>query len=97
MAIISFDSENLVVDWVSFNLEVEGLEDPKIIAGHLSKYFTPHVLIDGDGVPEIAFCGVVLILVDLKRAAESISYTAFWRSTRSTCICTKISYSAENR
>lgn len=53
MARISFDSENLVVDWVSFNLE--GLEDSKIIAGRLSKYFTPHVLIDG--VPEIVFHG----------------------------------------
>lgn len=49
MAKISFESEYLIVDWVSFNLE--GLVDPRIIAGRLSKYFTPHVLIDG--VPKI--------------------------------------------
>jgi hypothetical protein len=48
-----FDSEGLVVDWVSFNLG--GLVDPLIIAGRLSKYFTPHVLIDD--VPGIAFHG----------------------------------------
>ena len=36
MAKISFDSEGLVVDWFSFNLE--GLVDPRIIAGRLSKY-----------------------------------------------------------
>lgn len=53
MAKISFESEDLIVDWVSFNLE--GLVDPRIIAGRLSKYFTPHILIDG--VPEIAFHG----------------------------------------
>jgi hypothetical protein len=53
MAKISFDSEGLVVDWFSFNLE--GLVDPGIIAGRLSKYFTPHSLIDN--VPGIAFHG----------------------------------------
>ena len=42
---INFDSENLKVEWISFNLE--GSIDPKIIASRLSKYFTPHILIDG--------------------------------------------------
>ena len=39
-----FNSENLIIDWLSFNLE--GLIDPIIIANRLAKYFTPHVLID---------------------------------------------------
>ena len=30
MSVINFDSENLVVDWISFNLE--GLTDPKRVA-----------------------------------------------------------------
>lgn len=47
----SFNSENLLVDWISFNLE--GLMDPRIIARRLLTYFTPHVLIDD--VPSIGF------------------------------------------
>ena len=54
MNVINLDSENLQLDWVSFNLE--GLVDPKIIAGRLLKYFTPHVLIDG--VPIIGYHGL---------------------------------------
>ena len=50
----SFNSENLLVDWISFNLE--GLMDPRIIARRLLKYFTPHVLIDD--VPSIGFRGL---------------------------------------
>ena len=53
MTIIDFDSENLVVDWISLN--IEGLMDPRIIAGRLLKYFTPHILIDD--VPSIGFHG----------------------------------------
>jgi hypothetical protein len=53
MSVINFDSENLKVDWISFNLE--GLMDPGIIAHRLLKYFTPHVLIDD--VPSIGFHG----------------------------------------
>ena len=53
MANFSFDSNDLIVDWVSFNLE--GLVDPIIMAGRLLKYFTPHVLIDG--IPGIEFHG----------------------------------------
>ena len=41
---LSFESENLVVDWISFNLE--GFMDPERIARRLSKYFTPHVRMD---------------------------------------------------
>ena len=51
MVKISLDSENLLVDWVSFNLK--SLVDSKIIAGRLSKYFIPHIMING--LPEIAF------------------------------------------
>ena len=47
----SFESENLLVDWISLNLE--GLMDPRIIAHRLLKYFTPHVLIDD--IPSIGF------------------------------------------
>lgn len=54
MNILNLNSENLVVDWLSFNLE--GLMDPIIIANRLSKHFTPHVLIDN--VPAIGFHGV---------------------------------------
>jgi len=43
----------LKVDWISFNLE--GLINPITIAGRLTKYFTPHVLIDD--VPNIGFHG----------------------------------------
>ena len=49
MSVINLDSGNLQLDWISFNLE--GLIDPKIIAGRLLKYFTPHVLMDD--VPSI--------------------------------------------
>ena len=54
MKLLNFDSENLALDWISFNLE--GLIDPKIIAYRLSKYFTPHVLIDD--VPSIGLHGL---------------------------------------
>jgi len=53
MSVINFDSENLKVDWISFNLK--GLMDPRIIAGRLSKYFNPYVLIDDE--PGIGFHG----------------------------------------
>ena len=49
MAKLSLDTESLLIDWVSFNLK--NLVDGKIIADRLSKYFVPHLLIDG--VPEI--------------------------------------------
>ena len=51
---LTFESENLVVDYISFNLE--GLIDPEIVAHRLLKYFTPHVLIDD--VPSIGFRGL---------------------------------------
>ena len=42
MKLFNFQSENLVVDWISFN--IQGLPDPRRIANGLSKHFTPHVL-----------------------------------------------------
>ncbi len=54
MSVTNFNSENLKVDWISFNLK--GLVDPRIIAGRLSNYFTPHVMIDDK--PEIGFHGL---------------------------------------
>ena len=53
MSVITLDSENLQLDWISFNLE--GLIDHKIIASRLLNYFTPHVLIDD--VPSIGYHG----------------------------------------
>lgn len=54
MTKISFNSKNLKVDWISFNLK--GLPNTIIIADRLSNYFTPHVMIDGK--PEIGFHGL---------------------------------------
>jgi hypothetical protein len=51
---LSFESENLGVDYISFNLE--GFMDPEIIAHRLSKHFTPHVLINDE--PKIGFDGL---------------------------------------
>ena len=53
MKFLTFDSQHLDVDWLSFN--IQGLTEPKTIASNLSKYFTPHVLIDD--VPSIGFRG----------------------------------------
>ena len=53
MRLLTFDSQNLDVDWISFN--IQGLTDPKTIASNLSKYFTPHILMDD--VPSIGFHG----------------------------------------
>ena len=44
MKLLTFDSQHLDVDWISFN--IQGLTDPKTIASNLSKYFTPHVIMD---------------------------------------------------
>ena len=53
MKLLNFQSQNVVVNWISFN--TQGLPDPLMIAHHLSKHFTPHVLIDD--VPSIGFHG----------------------------------------
>ena len=54
MNVFNLNSENLVVDWLSFNLE--GLMDPIIIGHRLVKHFTSHVLTDD--VPTIKFHGL---------------------------------------
>lgn len=54
MKLLNFKSQNLVVDWISFN--IQGLPDPRIIANGLSRHFTPHVQIDGE--PGIGFHGL---------------------------------------
>ena len=51
MRLLTFDSQNLDVDWISFN--IQGLTDPKTIASNLFKYFTPHILMDD--VPSLRF------------------------------------------
>lgn len=53
MKLFNFQSQNVVVDWISFN--IQGLPDPLIIALRLSKHFTSHVLMDD--VPSIGFHG----------------------------------------
>ena len=45
---LSFDSENLVVDWISFN--IQGLADSDSIGYGLSNHFKLHVFIDGKHV-----------------------------------------------
>jgi len=71
MTLTNFDSENLKVDWLSFNLE--GLVDPGIIANHLSKHFIPHVLIDN--VPSISFHGLKKkYKVSVRQSTGSKSY-----------------------
>ena len=42
---LNFKTENLVVDWISFN--IQGLIDPLPLASGLSKHFIPRILIDG--------------------------------------------------
>jgi hypothetical protein len=54
MNVTNLNSENLVVDSFSFNLE--GLMDPIIITNRLAKHFISHVLIDN--VPMIGFHGL---------------------------------------
>jgi len=51
---LTFESENLVVDYISFKFE--GLMDPEMLARRLSKHFIPHVLIDD--VPSIGYHGL---------------------------------------
>jgi hypothetical protein len=83
MSVTNFDSENLKVDWISFNLQ--GLVDPRIIAGRLSNYFTPHVMIDDK--PGIGFHGF------RKRYKVSIhQYTG----SKNYWIGTKIIFSGKN-
>ena len=54
MNVPNLNSENLMVDWLSFNLE--GLIDLLIIVSRLAKHFTPYVLIDN--VPTVGFHGL---------------------------------------
>jgi len=51
--LLSFESENLVVDWISFN--IQGSIDGHKLALGLTKYFNPSVL--SDDIPTIGFSG----------------------------------------
>ena len=53
MKLLTFDSQHLDVDWISF--KIQGLTDPKTIASNLSKYFNPNILMDD--LPSIGFHG----------------------------------------
>ena len=53
MKLLTFDSQHLDVDWISFN--IQGLTDPKTIASNLSKQLTLRVLIDDES--KIGFHG----------------------------------------
>ena len=71
MKLLNFQSQNVVVDWISFN--IQGLTDPLIIARRLSKHFTPHVLMDD--VPSIGFHGLKKkYKVSIRQYTESKSY-----------------------
>lgn len=45
MKLLNFQSQNVIVDWISFN--IDGLPNVRVIAEGLSTYFNPHVAIDG--------------------------------------------------
>ena len=71
MKLLNFQSQNVVVDWISFN--IQGLTDPLIIARRLSKHFTPYVLMDD--VPSIGFHGLKKkYKVSIRQYTESKSY-----------------------
>ena len=53
MKLLNFESQNLMIDWISFN--IKGLPNPGTIASGLSKHFTPHVLIYGE--PHMSYHG----------------------------------------
>jgi hypothetical protein len=53
---LTFESENLVVDYISFNLE--GFMDAQMLVRRLFQHFSLHVLINGNGVPSIEFHGL---------------------------------------
>ena len=48
MKLLNFESQNLMVDWISFN--IQGLPDTETIASGLSKHFTPYVQINGESI-----------------------------------------------
>ena len=80
---LTFASENLVVDYISFKFE--GLMDPEMLARRLSKHFTPHILIDD--VPSIRFHGLKKkYKVSIRQYTGSKGY---W-------VGTKIVFSGEN-
>ena len=54
MKLLNFQSENLNVDWISFNLE--GSLDPIAIANRFSNYFTPNIRVDD--IPKVSFHGL---------------------------------------
>ena len=75
MRLLNFDSENLGLDWISFNLE--GLISSRVIADRFSKHFTPHVLVDD--VPCIGYHGLkksirflYVNIVDLKVTGSAL-------------------------
>ena len=80
---LTFESENLVVDYISFNLE--GFMDPEIVAHRLLKYFTPHVLIDD--VPSISFHGLK------KKSKVSVRH---YTGSKSYWVGTQIIFSGKN-
>ena len=79
MSQLSFKNQGLTVDWISFN--IQGIVDPKAIADGLTKYFTPHVLIDD--VPTIGFHGF-----KKKHKVSVRQYTGskgYWTGTQIIC------------
>ena len=59
------------MDWLSFNLE--GLINPEIIAHRLSKYFTPHFIVDDK--PYIRFHGLKKNIKFLSVAIANLTIT----------------------
>ena len=73
MKLLTFDSQHLDVDWISFN--IHGLTDPKIIASNLSKYFTSHILTDD--IPSIGFHDKKKYKVSIRQYTRSKGYCIY--------------------
>lgn len=83
MKLLNLQSENLVVDWICFN--IQGLADLRRIADGLFKYFTPHALIDN--VARIGYYGL-----NKKYKISIREYTGF----KGYWVGTLINFSGEN-
>ena len=82
MVNINFNSEGLVVDWISFNLA--GLTDPKLLAQRLLPYFNVSVVTENKSLMYFSDC--------------QISYNVLLRQFRkSHWVGTQIIFSGKNK
>ena len=85
---MNFESENLVVDWISFNIQgLTSEEDVKKIASHLSSRFTPSILVNDK--PRIGYSGI--------RNKYKVSLRQYTKQyTKNNWVGTQIIFSGEN-